>query len=69
MTLQEAQNTCRKGIKITHYYFSVHEFVYCDKDGSLRDEKGYKLGWFEFWNIRKTNGFEKDWYLYNETEN
>lgn len=38
--------------KVAHQSFTDDEYVYCDKNGQLRDEAGLCLPWNEFWGLR-----------------
>lgn len=50
LNIIEAYKRMEVGYKITHEYFSDDEFLYMDKKGIIRDEKGYDFE--EGWELR-----------------
>lgn len=62
MNRQAAITAMRDGHKVSHPFFEPHEFIYMD-NGRLYDEKNVKLNWVEFWEVRNSEKWDKDWHV------
>lgn len=60
MNITQAKELCDRGIRITHQYFSPHEFVR-KKNGQLVDSCGNYLDEEDFWRQRQTKIFQEGW--------
>lgn len=63
MTKKEAIAQMMQGQKLTHRYFSDHEWITI-KEGSLVTEEGYKVSIEEFFSYRYQIEWEEGWELY-----
>lgn len=61
MTKHEAIELMRQGVKMTHKYFALEEWVYIGKDGNYVLEDGVESEPHEFWMNRKADYFNYDW--------
>jgi hypothetical protein len=67
MTKDEAIKEMQAGKKITHPYFASYEWMTIDK-GSLLFEDGVRCSISEFFSLRTSEQFNKDYSLFNEAE-
>jgi hypothetical protein len=56
------------GMKITHPFFSSHEYIYFDAEGNLLDENDLILNEDSFWLYRRSVDWHYDWEFYDETK-
>ena len=59
LTKHEAINLMRKGIKVSHEYFSDHEWMTMNLKGEIVTEEGYTHDPSEFWSFRTMEGWNK----------
>lgn len=64
MTKDEAKKAMLKGEKVTHKYFSPDEYI-TGGNGTIIDEKGYRLNELEFWSYRTDGAFNDGWSIFN----
>ena len=63
MTKAEAIQAMREGNKVTHGYFSDHEYITM-RGNVIFTEKGYSLWANEFWSYRTGDAWETGWSLF-----
>lgn len=61
MTKLEAIELMRQGVRMTHDYFALDEWVYIGKDGQYVLEDGIEADPFEFWRHRTVEGWLTGW--------
>jgi hypothetical protein len=64
MNKQEAIHAMKAGNKITHRFFSAHEYVKLAPDGRIETEDGYLIAPYLFWLDRKGDEWDKDWEIW-----
>jgi hypothetical protein len=69
MTKAAALQALKDGKILTHYDFCDDEYIFIDRDGTMRDEVGNALGWFSFWEYRSSERFENGWEIYTPKAN
>ena len=67
MTKAEIMIKLKEGYRVTHTYFSKHEYIQL-VDFKLLDEEGRILNWKDFWAFRRDRMFDNGWELYHEPE-
>lgn len=68
MTKQEAIEQMKQGKKLTHKHFTSNEFITSDKSGLYYTfEDGVRCFFPEFWKWRVTESWEKDWELFESS--
>jgi hypothetical protein len=65
MTLEEAIKTMRNGIKVTHRYFSVEEWVTGTENGNLQFEDGVVCSLSMFLLDRSGDSWKEGWSVWD----
>ncbi len=69
MTRKEAYNQMRKGVKVTHRYFSDNEWMTIE-NGKVKTEDGYLHDYQDFMSWRKNeDGWHDGYSIYRPEEN
>lgn len=66
MNISEAVTIMKRERKLTHPYFSPHEWVTINKEGLYEMEDGATIDGRIFWNDRSGKGWAKDWEVFHE---
>lgn len=64
MNKQEAIEAMKQGVKITHTYFSICEWMTM-KNGKMITEEGYSHPFDLFWSYRTGDGWENGYRIYS----
>lgn len=64
LTLHQAKQAMRQHKKVTHRYFSDHEYLTCDENGREITEEGYFLD-ATFWALRISDNWIHGWRLFD----
>lgn len=64
MTKKEAIKLMKKGVKMTHKYFSDDEWIYIGNDGRYVLEDGVECDYDEFWHCRQDEQWNNDWSIF-----
>jgi hypothetical protein len=66
MTKQEAIEQMKKGVKVTHRFFSQKEWITMQGNLFIITEEGYRCPAEEFWFYRTSIQWETDWEVFGE---
>lgn len=66
MTKENAIIEMKKGIKVTHRYFSSDEWITMKGNFTIQTEEGYSFPADEFWRYRNDIDWMDGWSIYKE---
>lgn len=65
--IHQIKELLKLGYKVTHVSFSASEFVF-KKGTMILTEEDYRIPEDIFWKDRSSNGFDDNWFLYDDTD-
>jgi len=65
MDRKQAIEYMKMGLKLTHRFFTPNEWVSLNRSGQIVTEEGLLIHSEEFWSVRESSLWNKDWSVWN----